>query len=224
MVLAGDVTRAEAEALCERWFGSFPASGRPERRAWMQPVIEGPLAIEVTDPLASLVRLRRAWHGPPASTADDVALDVLALALATPGTGRLWRALVYDRPLAQRVRAHVTSGRLGGELHVVADLRAGVDVAEASRVIDDVLASAAARLDEREVARGVRRREAGVLWRLDGLGRRAAMLCGSQLATGTPQIADELQRYLNLDVASISTAAPSSSARSRTTPMVSPLR
>jgi predicted Zn-dependent peptidase len=207
MVLAGDLTRAEAEALCERWFGSFPSSVRPARRAWAQPQIAGPLRLEVDDPLAALVRVRRAWHGPAASTVDDVALDVLALALATPGTGRLWRALVYDRPLAQRVSAHVASGRLGGELHVVADLRAGVDLAEASRVIDDVIASAAAGLDEREVARGVRRREAGVLWRLDGLGRRAAMLCGAQLATGTPQVADELRRYLALDVETIRDAA-----------------
>ena len=207
MVLAGDITRAEAEVLCERWFGSFPASARPARRAWPQPVIAGPVRREVPDPLAALVRVRRAWHGPPVATDDDVALDVLALALATPGTGRLWRALVYDRPFAQRVSAHVQSGRLGGEMHVVADLRAGVDLADASRVIDDVLASAAAGLDEREVLRGVRRREAGVLWRLDGIGRRAAMLCGSQLAQGTPQVSQELARYLSLDVQKVGAAA-----------------
>jgi zinc protease len=215
MVLAGDITRAEAEELCARWFGSFPASVRPVRRTWAQPVIAGPLRVEVKDPLAALVRVRRAWHGPQVSTDDDVALDVLALALATPGTGRLWRALVYDRPLAQRVSAHVQSGRLGGEFHVVADLRAGVDLAEASRVIDDVVESAVAGLDEREVTRGVRRREAGVLWRLDGLGRRAAMLCGAQLATGTPQVSDELARYLALDVAGVRTAAQRWLARDR---------
>lgn len=206
MVLAGDITRADALALCERWFGSFPPSARPARRAWPQPMLRAPARVEVPDPLAALVRVRRAWHAPAANTDEDVALDILALALSTPGTGRLWRALVYERPLAQRVSAHVQSGRLGGELHVVADLRAGVDLAEASRVIDDVLAGAAAGLDERAVVRGVRRREAGVLWRLDGLGRRAAMLCGSQLATGTPQVADELRRYLETDVPRVQAA------------------
>jgi predicted Zn-dependent peptidase len=206
MVLAGDITRAEGEALCERWFGSFPASARPARRPWPQPMIAAPVRHEVHDPLAALMRVRRAWHAPESNTDDDVALDVLALALATPGTGRLWRALVYERPLAQRVTAHVQSGRLGGEFHVVADLRAGTDVAEASRVIDEVMAGAAGGLEERAVVRGVRRREAGVLWRLDGLGRRAAMLCGSQLATGTPQVADELQRYLDTDVARVQAA------------------
>ncbi len=200
MVLAGDISRAEAEEACARWFGSFPASARPARRDWPTPRVEGPVQLEVHDPLAALVRVRRAWHGPASHTVDDVALDVLALALATPGTGRLWRALVYDRPLAQRVSAHVQSGRLGGELHVTVDLRAGVDLGEVSRIMDDVLGSCRASvLDEREISRGVRRREAGLLWRLDGLGRRASLLCGAQLATGQPQVSDELRRYLETD-------------------------
>ncbi len=207
LVLAGDVTRAEAEGLCERWFGSFPSSVRPARRAWPQPVIAGPLRIEVPDPLAALVRVRRAWHGPAAHSDDDVALDVLALALATPGTGSLWRALVYDRPLAQRVTSHVQSGRLGGELHVTVDLRAGVGVEDVVGVLDDVMGATADRLGEREIARGVRRREAGLLWRLDGLGRRASLLCGAQLATGVPQVADELRRYAAIDTAGVRATA-----------------
>jgi predicted Zn-dependent peptidase len=208
LVLAGDVGRDEAEEACGRWFGSFPRSARPARRDWPMPRIAGPVHVELTDPLAALVRVRRAWHGPAAHTDDDVALDVLALALATPGTGRLWRALVYDRPLAQRVSAHVQSGRLGGELHVTVDLRAGVEPGEVTGIIDDILGGAAAgALDERELARGVRRREAGLLWRLDGLGRRASLLCSAQLATGQPQVSGELQRYLDTDGERVRSAA-----------------
>ena len=208
LVLAGDVTRDEAEAACLTWFGSFPASARPARRAWTTPPIAGPVHVEVADALASLVRVRRAWHGPASHTDDDVALDVLVLALATPGTGRLWRALVYDRPLAQRVTAHVQSGRLGGELHVTVDVRPGVTVADVTAVIDDVMNSLleGTALDEREVRRGIRRREAGLLWRLDGLGRRASLLCGSQLATDQAQVSPELQRYLATDAARVRAA------------------
>ena len=51
-------------------------------------------------------------------------------------------------------------------------------------------------------------REAALLWRLDGVGRRAALLCGAQLATGTPQgVAVELERYLRLDAAAVAAAA-----------------
>jgi predicted Zn-dependent peptidase len=211
MVLAGDITRDEAEGLCRRWFGSFPASARPARRDWPTPLIAGPVHVELTDPLAALVRVRRAWHGPPAQTDDDVALDVLVLALATPGTGRLWRALVYDHPLAQRVSAHVQSGRLGGELHLTVDLRPGVAVAQVTGVIDEIMAGVMAGdgvgLEEREIARGVRRREAGLLWRLDGLGRRASLLCTSQLSHGDPQVADELRRYLATDGVRVRDAA-----------------
>ncbi|HVK76195.1 MAG TPA: pitrilysin family protein [Kofleriaceae bacterium] len=212
LVLAGDVTLDEATVLCERWFGSFPPSTRPARRAWPQPELAAPVRGEVVDGLAALDRLHRAWHGPPNHTDDDVALDVLALALATPGTGRLWRKLVYDRPLAQRVSVHVSSGRLGGELHVSVDLRSGVSIEEVGRIVDDELAAAreggAGGVDARAVARGVARREAALLWRLDGVGRRAALLCGAQLATGSPQgVAEELARYGRMDPGAVASAA-----------------
>jgi predicted Zn-dependent peptidase len=209
LVLAGDVTRAEAEEGCAKWFGSFPASARPVRREWPTPAVAGPVELELVDPLAALVRVRRAWHGPAAHTDDDVALDILVLALATPGTGKLWRALVYDRSLAQRVSAHVQSGRLGGELHLTVDLRAGVEVAEVTAVIDAVMSGVidGDALEEREVVRSVRRREAGLLWRLDGLGRRASLLVGSQLSSEQPQVTDELRRYLTTDAARVRAAA-----------------
>ncbi len=212
LVLAGDVTLEEAHELCERWFGSFPASARPARRAWPQPEIAGPVRSELVDPLAALDRVHRAWHGPASHTDADVALDVLALALATPGTGRLWRRLVYDAPLAQRVSAHVSSGRLGGEVHITVDVRTGVSIDQVVTILDEELAAVreggAAAVDARSVARGVARREAALLWRLDGVGRRAALLCGAQLATGTPQgVAVELERYTRLDTAAVAAAA-----------------
>lgn len=209
LVLAGDITAAEARELCERWFGGFPASVRPPRRAWPQPRLAGPVRERVNDPLAGLNRIRRAWHGPANDTEDDVALDVLALALATPGTGRLWRRLVYDRPLAQRVAAHVHAGRLGGEIHVTVDVRSGVAIETVAAILDEELAAVCAGdLDPRAVARGIARREAAVLWRLDGVARRAALLCGAQLASDDPQgIATELERYAGLDAARVLAAA-----------------
>lgn len=210
LVLAGDVDGDEARAACDRWFGSFPASTRPARRTDPAPALAGPLAVTVDDPLAALDHVHRAWHGPPSPGDDDAALDVVALALTAPGTGRLWRRLVYERPLAQRVSAWVTAGRRGGEVHVSVDLRSGAAVADVTAILDDELGAlrAGTAVDDAAVARAVRRREAGLWWRLDGLARRAALLCGSMLATGGPDgPAEELARYARLDRATVTDAA-----------------
>jgi predicted Zn-dependent peptidase len=209
LVLAGDVDVAEARAACATWFGSFPRSTRPPRRWDPAPDVAGPVRVTVDDPLASLDRVHRAWHGPASPSDDDAALDVIALALSTPGTGRLWRRLVYDRPLAQRVSMWMQPGRRGGEAHVTVDLRTGAAAADVGAIVDEELARVRADgLDQPSLDRSVRRREAALWWRLDGLGRRASLLCSSMLATGGTQgAAEELARYQRLDRAALAAAA-----------------
>lgn len=209
LVLAGDLDAGEAAALCARWFGDFPPSTRPVRRSWPAPVVAGPIAITVDDPLAALGRVRRSWIGPAAETDDDAALDALAVAWALPGSGRLWRALVHERRWAQRVAVGVSAGRLGGEVHITVDLQSGVDPAAVSALLDRELAAArAGDVDERAVLRAVRRREAAMLWRLDGVGRRAAMMLSAHLATGSVRgIGDALRRIQRVTPAAVAAAA-----------------
>ena len=81
---------------------------------------------------------------------------------------------------------------------------------EVAAILDEELARVRAgqAIDQAALDRAVRRREAALWWRLDGLGRRAAMLCGSMLATGGPDgAADELARYQRLDLAALVAAA-----------------
>ncbi|MBK9030410.1 MAG: insulinase family protein [Myxococcales bacterium] len=209
LVLAGDVDADEAAALCQRWFGDFPASARPARRAWPAPEVAGPVRIVVDDRLAALARVRRSWIGPAAATVDEAALDALAVAWALPGSGRLWKTLVHDRQWAQRVGVGLSTGRLGGEVHVTVDVRSGVDPAAVSAALDDELAAlAAGELDPRGLDRAIRRREAATLWRLDGVGRRAALLLAAQLTTGSPAgIGESLARTRGLTVDAVVAAA-----------------
>ena len=209
LVLAGDLDGDEARVLCERWFGDFPASTRPPRRSWPSPTVAGPVRVVVDDRLAALARVRRVWVGPSIATDDEAALDALAVAWALPGSGRLWRALVHERQWAQRVGLGVSSGRLGGELHLTVDVRSGVDPAAVAALLDDELAALVeGGLDPRGVERAIRRREAAMLWRLDGIGRRAAMLLGAHLATGsTAGIGLALARTRALTAATVTAAA-----------------
>jgi predicted Zn-dependent peptidase len=202
LVIAGDVGD-EVDALVDRYFGGFPASQRPERaRHALPPVATARIA--VADRFAVLPRIHRAWHAPAAFCTDEPELDVLASAWALVGSGGLWRRLVYDTQLAQRVSAWTTSSRLAGELHVAVDLKTGADPDRVRAILDDECAKP---VDRAAIERSVTRREANAIWGLTQLARRAGVLHRYALYTGEPDgLATELARYRGVTVELVAAA------------------
>lgn len=190
LVVAGDVPE-DVDALVDRYFASFPASHRPAR-APAPPLTVAPTANRVADRFAALGRIHRAWLGPAAFGDDEPELDVLTAAWTATGTGAIWRRLVYETQLAQRVSAWTTAGRLGGEVHVAIDLRSGTDPAAVRAILDEECGSG---IDERAIDRAVTRREAGTIWGLTALARRVSLIQRHMLYCHQPdRLAAELAR------------------------------
>jgi zinc protease len=208
LVLAGAVDVATARERVEHWFGSFPPAVRPARPRPPRPT---PVAHRATvaDRFAALVRVHRAWHAPGVGEDGEAELDLLAAMLTTPGAGRLWQRLVYERPLAQRVQCWHQGSRLGGEWHVAVDLRTGADAGAVRAILDEEMARVAREPPpERALARAQTRREAGVLWRLEGLERRASLIQRSLLYQGRPDgLGAELARWRGVTGAAVQAAA-----------------
>jgi predicted Zn-dependent peptidase len=191
LVIAGDVEPARAFDEVDRYFGSFPASRRPERRMVAARVT--PSTDRVSDPLATLRRMHRVWLGPAAFADDEAELDLATAAWSATGTGTLWRRLVYETQLAQRVSTWTTNGRLGGEIHVAVDLKPGADDAAVRAILDEELARPVA---ADAITRAATRHEAGAVWSLASLVRRAQMLQRYALYTDEPDgLAADLARY-----------------------------
>ena len=202
LVIAGAVPD-DVDALVDRYFGSFPASARPARAVPPAPA-PARVAEQLDDRFATLARVHRAWHGPPALGDDEPALDVLAAAWSAVGTGALWRRLVYDAPLAQRVSAWTSNGRIAGEVHVAVDLRPGADPARVRAILDEACADG---IDARAIERIVTRREAAAVWSLTGIARRANLLQRGLLYAGrTDHLAAELARYRAVTVDTVDAA------------------
>ncbi|MBA3500596.1 MAG: insulinase family protein [Myxococcota bacterium] len=203
LVIAGDIDPDTIDASLDRFFSKFPASQRPARALAPAPA-PARVATTVTDTFAALPRIHRAWLGPGAFAADEPELDVLTTAWSSVGTGALWRRLVYETQLAQRVAAWTVNGRLGGEVHVALDLRTGADPVLARAVLDEECAKG---IDERAIQRAVTRREAGAIWSLTGLSRRANILQRYVMYTDEPDgLANELARYRAVTPSSIDRA------------------
>ncbi len=202
LVIAGDVPD-DVDALVDRYFGTFPASARP-RRPVPPPHTPARAAEQVIDRFAALRRIHRAWPGPPTGGEGEPDLDVLTSAWASTGTGALWRRLVYETQLAQRVSAWASGGRLGGEVHVAVDLRTGADAAAVRAIIDEECARG---VDQRAIDRAVTRREASAVWSLTGIARRAQIIQRHVLYTEEPDgLAAELLRYRAVTPDSIAAA------------------
>jgi zinc protease len=197
LVIAGDVP-PDVDALVDRYFGRFPASRRPARP--VPPPIDATagrgldvVPAPVIDRFAALGRVHRAWLGPVAFGDGEPELDVVTAAWTQTGTGAIWRRLVYETQLAQRVSAWTTNGRLGGEVHLAVDLRSGADPAAVRAILDDECRAA---IDERAIERAVTRREASAIWGLSGLARRASLIQRHMLYRHEPDgMAAELARY-----------------------------
>jgi zinc protease len=204
LVIAGDVDLTETHTLVDRYFGSFPPSLRPTRPMPETPAVLGPVHGRVDDKFAALTRIHRVWHGPLAFAKDEPELDILSSAWCAVGTGAMWRKLVYETQLAQRVSSWTSNGRIGGELHVAVDLRTGADPVRVRAILDEECARA---IDPESIARQVTRREASAIWSLSSLSRRANLLQRYMLYTDEPDgLAADLARYRAVTPASIQAA------------------
>ena len=137
--LSGDVAAARAKVLVEKYFGTIQRGPEPRH-----PVISAAHGTTVVRTVLEDARLRtpgvqRAWPGASFANPDRPALIALASILSRDRTGRLTRALVYDRPLALRVVAFNADLEQAGVFQVNVTPRAGVSLTTIEQVMDSVI-------------------------------------------------------------------------------------
>ncbi len=143
LVIAGDIDKAATRALVDKYFGPIPEGKLPDRTAQASPQVV-PLAGEQRLEVAAGVELPRvymAWPTPPALTAEDGQLDLLAHVLTGGKTSRLYKRLVYDMQIAQDVSAYQASRQLGSEFEIVATAQPHHTAEELKKAIDEELAT-----------------------------------------------------------------------------------
>ena len=196
LTISGDFDTVEAKKLVEKWFGSFPTSAKPTIVKIPAPVIASK-EVTVDDSFAKLRQITFAWHSPAAYADGDAELDIAANALTREGTGRLYKSLVYDKQLAQSVRAGQDGMTFSGNFTITVTLRSGADMAEVKKIVlDEVAKISKENLDEREIQRVIAANESGVIHRLEDLNNRANILQEYNQFLGDPnKLTWDLDRY-----------------------------
>jgi zinc protease len=170
LCLAGDFDPDTARRLVERYLGSIPAGPRVEPMSPRGASLDEQRRLVLPDRV-SLPRLYCTWPTVPHFAPDDAELDLLASVLGASKSSRLYRALVYERQLAQDVSVYHQSQELAGELVIVVTARPGKSLGEIEQVMLAEIAGLQAEPPAaRELERAVNMYEARFVNALDSVG------------------------------------------------------
>jgi len=187
LVLAGDITAAEARPLVEKYFGAIPSGPANVPADADVPTLAAPKSIVMKDRVAA-VQIQKEWAVPGLLSNQLAALDLGGSILGGLSSSRLDNILVRNEKLAVSVSAGLQPFQRIGMFEVTATVKPGVDPALVEKRLDEILADFLANgPTEDEVRRAATREVAGRIRGLEqvgGFGGKAVALAEGQVYAG----------------------------------------
>ncbi len=194
LVVAGDITAADAKAKVEKYFGDIP-SGPPIKKheAWIAKM-EGTKRQTAQDRVPQ-ARIYKTWNIPEWKNKELVYLDLVSDVLASGKVSRLYKRLVYDDQIATNVAAYFDGKEIGSQFQIEATAKPGVELSLIENAINEELAKFLAegptlkeleRVKTQHFANFVRGIE-----RIGGFGGKSDILAQSQVFGGSPDFYKE---------------------------------
>ena len=189
VVLAGDISAAEARPLVEKWFGAIERGPVNVPAAADIPVLSEDKRSVMRDNVAA-TSLTKYWAVPGITSEELTALNVGASIFGGLASSRLDEVLVRDEQLAVGVSAGNYDFQRVGILSVGATLKPGVELATLEKRLDELIAEYIAEgPTEDEVRRAATSDLAGTIRGLEqvgGFGGKAVTLARGEVLAGDP--------------------------------------
>jgi len=197
LVLAGDISAAEARPLVEKYFGAIKRGPVNNPAQADVPTLPATKSIVMQDRVAA-TELQRHWAVPGLNSPQLAAIDLGGSILGGLASSRLDKILVRDEKLAVSVTAGLQPFQRIGLFQVTATVKPGVDPAVVDKRLDEILADYLANGptdDEvrRAATQDVSSRIRG-LEQVGGFGGKAVALAEGKVFTGD---SDFYKRSLN---------------------------
>jgi zinc protease len=138
LAVVGDIEKASAKELIEKYFGPIPAGPPVPPISVQTPPITSERRAVVTDRV-ELPRVYMAWITDPIFKPGDAECDLIARILGGGKSSRLYKRLVYEDRIAQDATAMQYSLALGSLFTIEATAKPGVQSEQLERVIDEEL-------------------------------------------------------------------------------------
>jgi zinc protease len=208
LVVAGDVRAADVKELAQRYFGFLPPRS-PESSTTPSAPLAPPkldkVVRETVEDRVEMTKIVMAFHSPAHFEPGDAELDLLASILSSGKTSRLYKALVYDKALAQSVSARQESAVLSSIFAVEIMVRPNVSADAVEKATDAVLAEVIGKPpSEEEVKRAKNQIAFDFVDRLQSIASRAQLLNMYWAEKGDPgYVNKDLERYNQATVAGV---------------------
>jgi zinc protease len=189
VVIAGDVTAAEAFAKAEKYFGDIPP-GPPLARMEEWIPVHDRVRRQVVQEQVAQPRLHYAWTGPQWGTTDAHHLALASAILAGGKNSRLYERLVYREQLASDVEFESLALEIAGITYLQVSAQPGVSFAQLEAVIKEELDRfRKSGPTAKELERVKTQRRAGFLQGLEkvgGFSGKSGVLAESTVYGGSP--------------------------------------
>ena len=199
LAIVGDFDPAAARKLVEKYFGGLKRGAEVPKITATTPPIAAEKRLTVTDTV-QLPRVYMAWLTPAIFTPGDAEADLAGNILGGGKSSRLYKALVYDKQIAQAVTTTQESLILGSKFTIEATARPGHTADELETVINEELKRFIQQgPDAAELERAKNTIETRIITGLEtlgGFGGKADRLNSYEHYLGTPDyLGKDLQRY-----------------------------
>ncbi|TFH66025.1 MAG: insulinase family protein [Candidatus Zixiibacteriota bacterium] len=138
LCIAGDLNPAQAKEWVNKYFAAIPPGPPIERMESWIPTLSGIKRMKAEDNV-SLPRITMVWPTPSLFAPGDAEFDLLASILASGRTSRLYKTLVYDKQMAQVVRAYQGSRELSSVFNITITAKQGVSLDDIEREVDLII-------------------------------------------------------------------------------------
>ena len=138
LVLAGDITPDEALRKVKQYYGDIPP-GPPLAKQSVWIAKRTGTHREVVQDRVPQARLYRVWNIPPAYSAEDPQLELIARLLGGGKTSRLYKRLVYRDQIATAATASASTDEIAGRFDLVLTAVPGADPAVVEKTADEEL-------------------------------------------------------------------------------------
>ena len=139
IVIAGDVTAAEARAKVERYFGEIaPGPTLARHDAWIAK--RSGEQRQILEDRVPQARIYKVWNTPEWGTAAADYLNLVGDVLAAGKTSRLYKRLVYEDQIATGVSSDMYGAEIGGAFYIDVTAQPGQDLAAVEKALDEELA------------------------------------------------------------------------------------
>src|SRR6187399_2131065 len=189
LVIAGDITVAEAKQKVEKYFGDIPAGPPIRRQVDSIAKMEGTHRAVMQDAVPQ-ARIYKVWNIPGYRHRDFIMLDMASDVLGGGKNSRLYKRLVYTDRSATAVMAGVSPFEIGSQLQIIVTVKPGGDPVAVEKAIDEEVARFLAQGPTPAELERIRTTNyanfARGMERIDGFGGKSSILAESQVYAGSP--------------------------------------